>query len=539
MAYTAKTWVTGEVIQAVDLNHAENGIAEADAKATAISANGAIGTANLADGAVTLAKLADAVKEHFALADDLSKLKSDYDEIAESVKSRNLFNGNATNGYIAANGTISQSTTYKYSDRIDVSDYTGKTLYFGSNGSPSSVRFLCAYDASGNAVESAGSNSVISSYTVPNGILHIVVSFAVTPSSFSVEPEYLSSVYTGYYDYHQIKRYPPIDGAINIPQPTILKAATFASGQSLSFSGYNSVKRGNQVFSFYCKVPNGLDDNGYIVIGKDSTAGYAFGVSNTKWNYFINGNPLGSGAAHGLTIKDYLYFRVQIKEDGIAYITIKTNGGTYSRTNTSWSGEHGTPYCYNGCSTSVTDAVFTYTCEDYRHRLWIFGDSYTSIANNRWTYYLYEWGYNENILINGFPGEQSRMGFFDWRDALNHGTPSIAIWAYGMNNTDNGSINADWLTYTRLFLKDCEDRDITPILATIPCIPNGDNSYKNAWIRASGYRYIEFANAVNTEQDASTWFTGMLSIDNVHPDVQGAVALACKAIQDVPEIMIN
>lgn len=99
MSYTAKTWVTGEVIQAVDLNHAEQGIAEADAKATAISAPGAIGTANLApaavtndkldqeavdsnnirtgaiitpliyDGAVTLAKLADAVKEHFALAD--------------------------------------------------------------------------------------------------------------------------------------------------------------------------------------------------------------------------------------------------------------------------------------------------------------------------------------------------------------------------------------------------------------------------------------------------------------------------------------
>lgn len=57
MAYTAKTWVTGEVIQAVDLNHAENGIAEADAKATAISAPGAIGTANLADGAVTNNKL--------------------------------------------------------------------------------------------------------------------------------------------------------------------------------------------------------------------------------------------------------------------------------------------------------------------------------------------------------------------------------------------------------------------------------------------------------------------------------------------------
>lgn len=50
MAYTAKTWVTGEVIQASDLNHAEQGIA-------AISANGAIDTANLAIASVTNEKL--------------------------------------------------------------------------------------------------------------------------------------------------------------------------------------------------------------------------------------------------------------------------------------------------------------------------------------------------------------------------------------------------------------------------------------------------------------------------------------------------
>ena len=57
MAYTAKTWVTGEVIQAVDLNHAEQGIATAQSGVDAISANGAIGTANLANASVTNAKL--------------------------------------------------------------------------------------------------------------------------------------------------------------------------------------------------------------------------------------------------------------------------------------------------------------------------------------------------------------------------------------------------------------------------------------------------------------------------------------------------
>lgn len=162
-----------------------------------------------------------------------------------------------------------------------------------------------------------------------------------------------------------------------------------------------------------------------------------------------------------------------------------------------------------------------------------------SIANTRWPYYLYDWGFNKNILVSGYGGEISRVGYFDFIETLKYGTPSIAIWAYGMNNTDNGSINADWLTYTRMFIKDCEDKDIVPILATIPCIPNGDNSYKNAWIRSSGYRYIEFANTVNTQQDSSAWYDEMLSNDNVHPAEAGAVALACRAINDVPEIMIN
>lgn len=474
------------------------------------------------------------------LDDEIAEVNADYYEIAEHVTSRNLFNGNATDGYIGPDGTISSSTTYHYTDFIDVSAYTGRTLYFGNNGNASNCRFLCAYDATITPIPSAGSSSVISSYTVPSDVKYIVVSFSQTVTGYSIEPDYLSSVYTSYYDYNQIKKYPPIDGAVNIPQPTIKTASSLATNGVLTFGNNNSVKRGDQVFTFYCKIPNGLDDDGYIVIGKSGSTGYAFGISATKWNYFINGVAQGGGALHNLTLKDYVYVRILIKDsDGIAYINIRTNGGTYSRTNTSWIGTHGSPYVKNGCTATITDVSFTWTCEAFRHRIWIFGDSYITVANARWPYYLYEWEFNKNILLSGYPGEESRTGYYDWLEALKYGTPSIAIWAYGMNNTDNGAVNADWLAYTRLFLKDCERRDITPILATIPCIPNGNNSYKNAWVRSSGYRYIEFANAVNTAQDASTWFENMLSSDNVHPDIQGAIALACRAIEDVPELMIN
>ena len=106
MAYTPKTWVTGETIDASELNHMEQGIAE-------ISANGAIGTANIAGGAVTLAKLADAAKEHFALAEDFSKIY---------VNTANIYN-QATDFHginLSSTGVPTEDATKKTSDYIEI-----------------------------------------------------------------------------------------------------------------------------------------------------------------------------------------------------------------------------------------------------------------------------------------------------------------------------------------------------------------------------------------------------------------------------------
>ena len=63
-------------------------------------------------------------------------------------------------------------------------------------------------------------------------------------------------------------------------------------------------------------------------------------------------------------------------------------------------------------------------------------------------------------------------------------------------------------------------------------------NYKNEIIRSSGYRYIDFAKAVNAEAVGSSWYAGMLSTDNVHPTQEGAKALASRFLLDVPEITI-
>ena len=80
--------------------------------------------------------------------------------------------------------------------------------------------------------------------------------------------------------------------------------------------------------------------------------------------------------------------------------------------------------------------------------------------------------------------------------------------------------------------------DIELILATIPNVPSIRHDYKNAIVRASGYRYIDFAKAVNAEAVGATWYADMLSSDNVHPTELGAKALASRILLDVPEITV-
>ena len=135
---------------------------------------------------------------------DTATMKSNLAQITETVQSRNLYNGVNEVGYITSSGSTSSSASYHHTEMIDVSEYVGHTLYFGVDGESKYVRFLCAYDASGNVVQSAGSDSSIYNWTVPDGIKWAVFSFAWSVTGFSIEPDYLSAQRTPYYHYYQI-----------------------------------------------------------------------------------------------------------------------------------------------------------------------------------------------------------------------------------------------------------------------------------------------------------------------------------------------
>lgn len=459
-------------------------------------------------------------------------------DVALRKNSGNLFDGVLSGGYIQQNGTLITGGTYKHTNKIDVHDLVGETIYLYNDGAQKYIRFVCIYDKNENVKSALGTNDNSLTFTIPVGAYYAVFSFAgssVNTPYILLTPDSTKSIYVPRRDKLVINGYDAVDSAVNIPTPVELRASTLATGESIH-GKVNSVKRLG-TYVFYCK-PGTMAEDMFIIFGKDTSKGYAVGISATKWAWFVNDVNQGGGD-HNLTIKDYLLVVVNKVPGTGAVLTIYTNGGTYTRTNTSWLDDHGAPYVNNASGDTITDVKMTWTSSAFRNRNWVFGDSYVTIATPRWPKYVYDLGFGENLMINGYPGEQSEAGYKDLLDCIKRGKPSTMAWCLGMNDGDNGAVNTSWLKYVNAFLSICDIYGITPILATIPCCPLADHRYKNAWVKTSGYRYIDFASAVNVSENSTTWYEGMLSDDNIHPTAQGAIALASQVLTDFPELLVN
>ena len=158
----------------------------------------------------------------------------------------------------------------------------------------------------------------------------------------------------------------------------------------------------------------------------------------------------------------------------------------------------------------------------------------------RWTYYCAKDGFANNALFNAYAGENTANAVIALRNVVPMGKPKYVVWCLGMNDgSDSESApSSAWVTGRDAVINICKRYGITPIFATIPTVPTINNEQKNAWIRSSGYRYIDFAKAVGADASGN-WYSGMIESDNVHPTEQGGKALYGRVLTDFPEIMVN
>ena len=310
--------------------------------------------------------------------------------------------------------------------------------------------------------------------------------------------------------------------------------------------------KNNQVYSFTAKSDDFTSLN--LVIGHGNSTSNSCWITITATNCdFLNYGGTTESHAHGLTLSQFISVKIIVSKHKAAKVVLQTadNGGVYEYTLdlTNWTGASGdasnTLSTFARCVVgSLTDCVFSWTCYDFRKQLWAFGDSYFNYEATRPLYYLEQDGFYDNILVSGYGGESSEKALVALKNMLEYfGKPKYILWCMGQNDgsdTSNDNYIA-WTSNIAQVINLCNDYDITPILCTIPSVPKGggrSHELKNAWIRASGYRYVDWAEAVGAKWNNGvvTWYPNMIASDNEHTDTEGAKAIEKRMLLECPEL---
>ena len=183
---------------------------------------------------------------------------------------------------------------------------------------------------------------------------------------------------------------------------------------------------------------------------------------------------------------------------------------------------------------ALSNVKLSATNNNYRHPIWIFGDSYLSFSDSsRITQYLMDWGFAKDLLICQRSGGASSDLYLDLERCLKYGVPNIIVWCLGMN--DNATNYVKYLSRIKAI---AEKYNCKLILYKVPCTPTQDKTEIDSAVVASGLRYIDAYNAVGVDaNDNNSWYSGFLATANIHPTALGAQAIATQFIMDVPEIM--
>lgn len=328
-----------------------------------------------------------------------------------------------------------------------------------------------------------------------------------------------------------------------IKQKYAFVAGDIASGGNLQLTApKNNLRKGERItfegnITSFSSLVIGLT---HLTTMDESSFRNSFTIDSTNVTYKANTNASPIAVAHGLTLSNNIQIIWEMSPTASVKFTLISNGNMFVHEFTSFVRQViSNPFVVSN-GTVMTGCKLSWTCNDIDKDIWMFGDSYFGYSSTRWTYYLHQYGYDQNCLLDGFSGEGGVNGRVAFNNLLQYGTPRFAVWCLGMNDTSDSDSapSANWVSAKNYFLQYCNDNNVTPIFGTIPTVPTINHEQKNAWIRNSGYRYIDFAKAVGANA-SGVWFSGMLSSDNIHPTETGAKALFAQALIDLPELMVG
>lgn len=303
----------------------------------------------------------------------------------------------------------------------------------------------------------------------------------------------------------------------------------------------NNIKK-NKTLIVSAKV-NSFTDKITIGHGIDVYGGAFLEITPTTLNvykYDTQSN-LVKTVSHGITILNDIYIEITnfVSKYGFhATIKIVSQGQTFTQNGKfdfPWIGSNGDIFIKTGTNTTLSDCKVNWSCNDLLSNIHAFGDSYFDYWNPK----IADLGYSDKFLFDGFGGRKTLQAIEPLNFCLEHGTPKYVLWCLGMNNPDIDGVNSDWLNGFNTVILACKNKGIIPIFATIPNTPKNNNSYKNAYIKSSGYRYVDIAHYVGADTANSNWYDGLLSSDKIHPTDKGAYIIAQNIITDLADIMFG
>ena len=430
-----------------------------------------------------------------------------------------------TTGAVLANGTINTSyTTYSYSQKLAVSKGDIITPV-GDSGAY--FRWLCAYSGS-TAVASAGATSGIERYVVPEGIDGVIVT---TPNSYHVTDVFIR---------HFTEK--------GIYEPLAPSLGKFNWKGDLSDGDVIELLSSNVQNNVVWVFTGHVGTMGKISIGNNSIGHGFVELVSVDSTYLYYREPSASSpiisVAHGLTIANDLLIRVETdwRVNYVKKIIIHSSGSTFTLDDDAAYKVYMYGYpCVKSIGAVMSDCAFSWIPQDIDKPIWIFGDSWESMFENRWVYYLVQSGFTNTWMINAYAGENSNASLDALYNLLSIRRPEYIVWMIGMNDADtSNAVNAVWKKVYDTVRALCSRYKINLILYTVPNTPTINNSFKNAIVQASGYRYIDGVAAVG-DDGSGNWFEGyeQSSTDHNHTSAKGAIALFMRVLADFPEIAGN
>lgn len=265
---------------------------------------------------------------------------------------------------------------------------------------------------------------------------------------------------------------------------------------------------------------------GKVII--DDANVYEFNYTNNT----VPSVPDGTTEPHGLAIKDFIDVSVQVVgKHTLAKLVINTNGDSFTKDIT-WGGARDNANVVVN-SGSFKNCFLTFGGSAFYKNVWIYGDSYTDM----WPLAMHDLGY-DNYALDGWGGRHSNEGYESLLKGLKLGTPKVVVWMLGMNDPDTSTgINVSYKEYLDKVVNLCKLYGVHLAIATIPNTPTMRHNFKNDYARSmSGVQIIEVAKALGADTFGSSWYSGLLSSDNVHPSQAGRIAIAKFLSNEIPMI---